>query len=206
MYLPAHFAENDIAKLHAFIRAHSFGMLISQVDGQPFATHLPFSLDAAKAARGTLYCHMARANSHWQALRADARALVIFRGPHTYISPQWYVEEGVPTWNYTAVHAYGNVRLIEAHAELIPLLATLVRENEAANGTAYGFEPEHATVARRLDYIVGMEIAIDALHGKFKLNQNRSHADQRAVIARLRDRGTGDDGAIAVLMEQNLKG
>lgn len=206
MYLPAHFAEQDVPKLHAFIRAHSFGMLISQVDAAPFATHLPFTLDASKGAYGTLYCHVARANPHWRGLATDAQALVIFRGPHVYISPSWYVEDGVPTWNYTAVHAYGQARVIETPSELTALLATLVEVNEAVNATNWAFNPASPQVSQRLGHIVGIEIPVQRLHGKFKLNQNRSQRDQRSVITRLRERDGDDDSAIATLMEQNLKG
>jgi transcriptional regulator len=206
MYTPSHFAEQDLPTLHAFIRAHSLGTLISQVDGAPFATHLPFTIDASKGDYGTLYCHVARANQHWHAMHEDNQSLVIFRGPHVYVSPAWYTEPGVPTWNYTAVHAYGKVRLIEERDELIALLESLVRINEAANATDYKFNPDAPEVAQRLGYIVGMEIPIEGLHGKFKLSQNRSQRDQQAVVARLNERQTGDDLAIAQLMQKNLKG
>lgn len=206
MYTPSHFAEQDLPTLHAFIRAHSFGTLVSQVGGAPFATHIPFTLDTSKGDYGTLYCHVARANKHWPALKEDSQSLAIFRGPHVYISPSWYTEAGVPTWNYTAVHAYGKVRIVEDRDELIALLESLVRINEAANATDYKLDPNAPEVAQRLGFIVGMEIPIEGLHGKFKLNQNRSPRDQHAVIERLQQRGAGDDLAIAQLMQRNQKG
>src|ERR1700759_3803266 len=107
MYVPSHFAETDLATLHDFIERYSFGLLVSQVDGQPFGTHLPFLLDRS-APHGTLIGHMARANPHWQSLR-EQPALVVFAGPHAYISPTWYEAANVvPTWNYTAVHVSGH--------------------------------------------------------------------------------------------------
>jgi transcriptional regulator len=206
MYTPSHFSEQDLPTLHAFMRAHSFGTLVSQVAGAPFATHIPFTLDPNQGDYGTLYCHVARANKHWPALKQDSQSLIIFRGPHAYISPTWYKSEGVPTWNYTAVHAYGKVRIIEARDELIALLEALVRINEAANGTDYKLDPNAPEVAQRLAHIVGMEIPIEALHGKFKVSQNRPREDHEPVIARLRERGSSDDIQIADLIEKNLKG
>jgi transcriptional regulator len=206
MYTPSHFAEPDIAKLHAFIRAHSFGTLVSQVDGAPFATHIPFYLDAKAGEYGTLYCHVARANKHWSALCTDRQALIIFRGPHAYVSPTWYQSAGVPTWNYLAVHAYGKVRVLQTRDELLGLLDTLVRVNEARSDKPYTMNPDAPEVATRLAHIVGMEIPVEALQGKFKLSQNRPREDHEPVIAHLRKRGDADDIQVAKLMEENLKG
>ena len=110
MYIPAAFVESDPTALHGFIEQHSFGLLVSQLDGQPFASHLPFLLDRAAGTQGTLIGHMARANPQWR--QSDGQtALVIFSGPHAYISPTWYeADQVVPTWNYAAVHAYGKMR------------------------------------------------------------------------------------------------
>ena len=103
MYVPSHFAESDPATLHDFIERYSFGLLVSQVDAVPFATHLPFLLDRTAGPHGMLIGHMARANPHWESLR-DQTALAVFSGPHAYISPTWYAAANVvPTWNYTAV-------------------------------------------------------------------------------------------------------
>src|SRR5205807_1335826 len=113
MYIPAAFAEPDLRKLHDFIERHSFGMLVSSVDGAPFATHLPFLLDRDGGPHGTLIGHMARANPHWREA-AGQTGLAIFSGPHAYVSPSWYeAEQVVPTWNYTAVHASGRIQVIE---------------------------------------------------------------------------------------------
>src|SRR5215469_5681813 len=114
MYIPAAFREQRTEILHAIIRDNSFATLVSQVNSELFATHLPFLLDASRGANGTLRGHMARANPHWQAFSAEAESLVIFQGPHAYISPGWYVSErAVPTWNYTAVHAYGVASILD---------------------------------------------------------------------------------------------
>src|ERR687890_349960 len=108
MYIPEHFREGRIEVLHDFVRRYSFGTLVSQVEGEPFATHIPFLLDGGRGPNGTLRAHVARANPHWRGLRGDTTALVMFQGPHAYVSPSWYATPvAVPTWNYSAVHAYG---------------------------------------------------------------------------------------------------
>src|SRR5437764_62337 len=114
MYIPAAFRETRLEVLHALMREHSFATLISQLEGQLFATHLPILLDANRQPYGTLIGHMAKANPHWLAFNPEAaESLVIFQGPHAYISPGWYVaEQAVPTWNYEIVHAYGRPRVL----------------------------------------------------------------------------------------------
>ena len=112
MYVPTAFAETDEGKLHEFMQAYSFGLLVSTHGGEPFATHLPFLLDRNAGPHGTLVGHMARANPHWHDLEGQT-VLAVFSGPHAYISPTWYESENVvPTWNYVAVHAYGICRLV----------------------------------------------------------------------------------------------
>ena len=113
MYLPAAFVEHDPAKLFAAIERYSFGILVSDRNGEPFATHLPFLVDRSLGPRGGLLGHMARANSQWES--ADGQSvLAVFSGPHAYISPAWYeAERVVPTWNYVAIYAYGTLRVVE---------------------------------------------------------------------------------------------
>jgi len=123
MYLPKPFREDDPARLHALIRAHGFATLISERDGEPFASHLPLLLDAERGPRGTLLGHMARANPQWRSFDQGRAALAIFHGPHCYVSPSWYANApAVPTWNYAAVHAYGRPRVLEDGGEVRALL------------------------------------------------------------------------------------
>ena len=119
MYIPKAFREDDITTLHKFMREYSFATLITQHKGVPFATHLPFILDAQCGPNGALLAHVARANPQWHDFVDEQEVLVIFQGPHAYISPSWYeVELSVPTWNYAVVHAYGIPRLIEDGEEI----------------------------------------------------------------------------------------
>src|SRR5689334_19987501 len=128
MYVPAHFRETDLARLDELAAHDAFGTLVSQVDGAPFASHLPV-LYAREGDRVTLTGHWARENQQWTQIR-DQRVLFIFHGPHAYISPRWYAEppRNVPTWNYATAHVYGRVRLIEDLAVLEQLVDKLARK------------------------------------------------------------------------------
>ncbi|HEY3992780.1 MAG TPA: FMN-binding negative transcriptional regulator, partial [Ktedonobacteraceae bacterium] len=120
MYVPKHFREDDLTVLQKLMRDYSFATLIStQVDGVPVATHLPVFLESEPAPYGTLKAHLALGNAQWRTFQEGREVLVIFQGPHSYISPSWYeVELSVPTWNYATVHAYGQPRLITEQTEL----------------------------------------------------------------------------------------
>ena len=132
MYMPKLYQEDDLATLHGLMRDYSFATLVTQHDGAPFATHLPLVLAADEGPYGTLYGHIARANPQWQDFDETQEVLVIFQGPHTYVSPSWYeVELSVPTWNYTAVHAYGTPHLVTDYDAFYALLDTLVRTHES---------------------------------------------------------------------------
>lgn len=200
MYVPPHFAVTDPAAVHDLIERHSFGLLVSRVGGEPFATHLPFLLDRAAGPHGTLLGHMARANPQWREL-AGQTALAVFPGPHAYVSPAWYEAENVvPTWNYVAVHATGRAELVEDRGELLAILRRSVAVYEAGRPHPWPLDAAGPAVAKLLGHIVGFRIAIDRLEGKQKLNQNHP-ADRRAKVARaLDDRGGADDRAIAALM------
>jgi transcriptional regulator len=177
MYIPAAFRETRLEVLHALIREHSFATLISQLDGEPFATHLPFLLDATRGDHGTLRGHLARANPHWHSFADGQPALVVFQGPHAYISPNWYLaEQAVPTWNYSAVHAYGTPSIVSDW----PTVRTLLEDTVATFESGLG-QPEAWTIERdSADYIeklaqgiVAFEMPITRLEGKRKLSQNR---------------------------------
>jgi transcriptional regulator len=204
MYVPAHFAERDPVRLHDFIARHSFGLLVSQADGAPFATHLPFLLDRDAGPHGTLIGHMARANPHWRTL-AGQTALVVFSGPHAYISPRWYEAENVvPTWNYTAVHAYGPVTLVEDRDGLLDIVQRSVSVYETGVLHPWTFDVTGPFVDRLLAQIVGFRIPIERLEGKWKLNQNHPVERRTRVIRALREQGGDDAQAVAEMMHAML--
>jgi transcriptional regulator len=189
MYIPAAFREARLDVLHALIREHSFGTLVSSLEEGLFATHLPFLLDSATGDYGTLLGHMARANPHWREL-GRAESLVIFQGPHAYISPSWYVTQpAVPTWNYSAVHAYGTALLIEDPRRVRHLLEQTVRTFDAYGWSTDTVAEEY--IEKMSKAIVAFEIGITRIEGKRKLSQNRPVEDALGAVAGLRS--TGDD-------------
>jgi transcriptional regulator len=202
VYTPPAFREDRHEVLHEVIRSHSFGTLVSVLDGEPFATHLPFLLDSTRGEQGTLLGHMARANPHWRAFAAGGEALALFQGPHAFVSPTWYATEyAVPTWNYVAVHAYGRPRLLEDEEVVRTLLERTVGEYEAPAERPWTIQRLPAEmVAQLIRNIVAFELPIARLEGKRKLNQNRSRADREGVVAALRRRGDALGVAVADLM------
>jgi transcriptional regulator len=204
MYIPAHFAETDLSTLHEFIERHSFGLLISQIDGVPFATHLPFLLERSAATRGILLGHVARANPHWRHL-AGQEVLCIFNGPHAYISPTWYAaDKVVPTWNYVAVHAYGRAQIVEESDALVDLVRRLTAVHERNMPAPWGFDAADPFIQKVSAGIVGFRIEIERIEGKWKLNQNHPPERRRRVIDALREQGGDDATEIARLMERDL--
>jgi transcriptional regulator len=196
MYIPAAFAETDLTKLHDFIEQNSFGLLASQVNGLPFASHLPFLLDRTAGPNGTLVGHLARANPQWREA-ARQTALAIFSGPHAYISPTWYeAEQVVPTWNYTAVHAYGRVQVVEDEVALLGVVRDMPRP--------WSFDPSGTFFKRLLGQIVGFRIEIQGIEGKWKLNQNHPVERRKKIVGALRQRRDENAQMVAALMQAML--
>lgn len=200
MYIPAAFEEKDESKLYDFIRRHSFGMLVTQHEGRPFATSIPFHLDREQ---GCLYGHLARANPQWRDVEGDV--LVIFQGPHAYISPTWYeTNQSVPTWNYVAVHAYGKWSPIEDQEELVKTLGDAVKDYEL-QGSGWSMESAGSDFIEGVSKaIVGFKIQITQLEGKWKLSQNHSVERRERVIEALRGREDAESRQIAVLMQETM--
>jgi transcriptional regulator len=206
MYLPAHFRVDDYDTLTAFIEENSFATLVTFDGAAPFATHLPLLFDKTRGAFGTLSGHVARGNAQWKQLQnlqhGGGEALAIFHGPHAYISPSWYEAElAVPTWNYAAVHAYGIPRLL-SDEELAIQLRAMIQKHESGFPSPWpGDLPDDFQAKLRLG-IVGFDIEISRLEGKWKLNQNRSEVDRNGVITALECSPHDDDRAIAALMKK----
>lgn len=185
MYLPSAFAVNDLPVLHDFMEQYSFATLVTQDSGELIASHIPFVLDRDAGPYGCLRGHLAIRNPQLAHLASGSEALIIFQGPHSYISPSWYAApDNVPTWNYTAVHAYGVSKMMD-RAALIVLLKDLVHHNEKPFEQPWDFDPEASWIQKMLPQIAGFEIPIERMQGKFKLNQNRSAADRTRVIETL---------------------
>ncbi|WP_010584773.1 FMN-binding negative transcriptional regulator [Schlesneria paludicola] len=204
MYIPRSFAETNLTTLHEFIERNSFGVLVSQAEGHPFATHLPFILDRMAGPNGTLIGHVARANPHWHHV-TNQKVLAMFSGPHAYISPTWYdAENVVPTWNYLAVHVYGQVTLIEDSSLLLDIVQRSVSVYESSLPQPWSLDSSASYVKPLLDQIVGFRIEIAKIEGKFKLSQNHPVERREKVVAALHARGGEDAEAIASAMERTL--
>jgi transcriptional regulator len=198
MYIPQHFAEHDQAEILRFIAAHAFGTLVTVDAGIPFASHIPFLLEQGDTL--TLSGHLAKANPQWQHLAANPQVLAIFQGAHAYVSPTWYEGAGVPTWNYTAVHVYGKVRVIHDTAWLQAQVERLSHHYEGDAPNAW--IPSYP--AKMLEAIVGFEITVESLQAKYKLSQNRNAADQGNVIQALQaSDGENERGVAALMAKRN---
>jgi transcriptional regulator len=201
MYIPPANRVTDPRQIAALIRRYSFATVVTQENGGLCASHLPVLHHADSGPRGTLVSHMARQNPQWQQLERGAEALVIFQGPHAYISPSWYEPQmTVPTWNYAVVHAYGIPRLITDHSSVLAVLEETVATFEAAMPEPW--EPEFSVEYRdrQINAIVAFEIAITRLEAKFKLGQNRSEADYRGMYEALASAENSTSRGLAELM------
>jgi transcriptional regulator len=210
MYIPQHFRLRHDADAFAFMRANPFAILISATDEGLFATHLPLSLHSAADDNGqesqlVLRGHVAKANPHWRYLQQQPQCLTIFHGPHAYVSPSNYAaRESVPTWNYAAVHVYGNARLFSSEQDLHAMLGELIHTFEPA----YRQQWENLSQKYRenmLRQIVGFEITATKIEGKFKLSQNRVREDQANVIVSLeKSEDSAISGVARMMKEQQL--
>lgn len=202
MYIPAKMGMQDLAQMQQFVDDYPFGVLIS-ADLQ--ATHLPFLLERDCGERGVLLAHFARVNPHWESLDG-AEVLVIFNGPHAYVSPQWYaVAPAVPTWNYASVHVRGRVSIIENDEQVHAVLDQLMRK----------FEPglleqrdvvTHDVQQKMRRAIVGFQIEICSIEGKEKLGQLRSVGDQLGVVDGLQRSNTNESAALLDYMRARQLG
>lgn len=211
MYLPAHFDEKRLDVLHALVRRHPFGLLVTQTADGPSANGIPFILDPDGAAGlGTLRGHVARANPVWREAATEVPSLVVFQGPDAYVSPGWYpskAEHGkvVPTWNYVMVQARGRLRAIDDPAWLLQLVTRLTERHETPRSAPWAVSDAPADyVQTMLRAIVGIELELTSLSGKWKVTQNRPAADRAGVVDGLK--AVGDDAAMALAAQVERPG
>jgi transcriptional regulator len=208
MYLPKHFEETRVPVLHELIRLHPLGSLVTLGPGGLEANHIPFEVDPAPAPFGTLRGHVARANLVWRDASPDVEALVIFRGPGTYISPSWYPTKHetarvVPTWNYVVVHAHGPLRFIDDRAWLRAFVETLTNRHEAGRRDPWKVTDAPADyIDKQLGAIVGLEMPIARLIGKWKVSQNRPASDRAGVVKGLAQEEGQSAAAMADLVRR----
>jgi transcriptional regulator len=210
MYVPKHHEESDISVLHALVRSHPLGTWVTQGDGELLANHVPFFVDPARGKFGTLIGHVARANRVWQSFSKTVDSVVVFQGPQTYITPSWYPSKhahgkAVPTWNYAVVHAHGLPRVIEDREWLLQHVNQLTNVHEARQALPWKVTDAPAEFTDKLlQSIVGIEIPITRLVGKWKVSQNRPEPDKLGVVAGLLARGDAPSKEMASLVKKHV--
>src|SRR5579864_1840500 len=201
VYIPEFNRQGDRTTILAFMRANPFAILISNADGIPAATHLPLLVEEAEdqvIVRG----HMARANTHWKSMKDGEESLVVFHGPHAYISPSLYeIRESVPTWNYAAVHVYGEPALFSDEQCLKATLHQMINTFESSYMAQWS-DLSDDYQSRMMKHIVGFEIKAKRLEAKFKLSQNRTKGEQARVIQSLNQSQDSNISGVAELMQQ----
>lgn len=208
MYIPAVNREDDISELGRFVHANPLCTLVSMANQGLIASHIPIVLHERTSGFGMLRGHVARANSHWRDFNPDVETLAIFTGPQHFISASWYPGKKthgreVPTWNYVAVHVYGRLRVIEDQDWLLAHLKTLVDQNERIAEAPWSVSdapPEY--IANQMRAIVGIELEVSRVEGKWKASQNRTDEDAAAVMAGLESLGTPASEVMRKLVEE----
>ena len=211
MYVPKHFEETRVQILHELIRAHPLGALVVLTARGLDANHIPFEVDPDPAPFGTLRGHIARANPLWRDFSRDVEALAIFQGPGTYVSPSWYptkreTAKVVPTWNYAVVHAHGALKFIDDRAWLRGFVEKLTDRHEAERRDGDRWKVTDAPpdyIEKQLGAIIGLEIPITRLIGKWKVSQNRPAQDRDGVVEGLLREGGPSAAAIADLVRES---
>lgn len=212
MYLPRHFREESLPALHRVIGEARLAVLITNGPQGIVASHLPMLLDAMPAPHGRLLGHVARANPQWRDYDGRTEALAIFPGPEAYISPAWYATKKatgkvVPTWNYVAVHAYGRLDFFDDAERLRSLVGRLTERHESRRPASWAIDDAPKDyIDAQLRAIVGFEMAISRIEGKWKLGQNRPAEDRAGTIAGLKEEGGPAEQAVAALMSDREKG
>jgi transcriptional regulator len=206
MYMPQHFAQTDVATLHTLIRAQPLGAWVLHDGTQLLANHVPFALHAD---HNVLRCHVARANPAWKACVDNAASCVVmFQGPQHYISPSWYPskkEHGkvVPTWNYAVVHVHGQARAVDDAQWLLANVSSLTQQHEGGRDKPWHVSDAPADyIDKMLAAIVGIEIAIERIEGKWKMSQNQPAANREGVVTGLQQQGDAAAMAMAGVVER----
>lgn len=199
MYIPKYFREEDRQEILAFLQHNNFPAVVSFDGERPIATHTPVEVVENENGALTLYAHMSRANPQWKTF-GQQEVLLIFQGAHTYISPRWYNHVNVPTWNYSMVHVYGKVRLLDGD-EFFELLSRLVRNHEANSQYRLESLPQDF-VQKEIKGAIGFAIDVTRLDAGYKLSQNRNDEDHENIVRELNNRGDADSMKVASEMRK----
>lgn len=210
MYVPKHHEEKDVCVLHSLIKSHPLATWVTQGDGELIVNHIPFYLDSARGEHGTLVGHVAKENRVWQLFSATVNSVIVFQGAETYITPSWYPSkhtggQAVPTWNYAVVHAHGLPHAIDDPVWLLQHLNQLTNEHETEQVFPWKVSDAQPDFTERLlQLIVGIEIPISKLVGKWKVSQNRPDSDKIGIVAGLLASDDGQSKEMAFLINQHV--
>ena len=202
MFISKDNRNTNAEEIKEFLKANSFGILVTQHDGRPWATHIPLEFDTDKDGSEVLNGHLSRGNPQWKSFTEESEVLAIFHGPNAYISSSWYDHENVPTWNYIAVHVYGRIRLIEGE-ELIEIMKKQVHKHELASEKPIAIERmSKEFVETEIKGIVGFQIKIGEVQASYKLSQNRDSKNHENIVKELEKRGDPHSRNIANEMKK----
>ncbi|MCP5200392.1 MAG: FMN-binding negative transcriptional regulator [Gammaproteobacteria bacterium] len=210
MYLPKHHEEDRIEVLHKLIRSNPLGTWVAVGDGELIANHIPFLVDPCRGEFGTLIGHVARANPVWKATQSPIASVISFQGPQAYITPSWYPSKhehgkAVPTWNYAVVHVHGQPEYREELDWLHEHIAELTNEHESNQALPWKVDDAPSDFIERLKgLIVGVEIPITRISGKWKTSQNRPEPDKLGVVAGLINKNDPESSEMASLIQQHI--
>ena len=204
MYVPEVYAERDKVRIYDFIRNNGFGILFSHHGPGPMATHLPFVLVEGNDGQDTIIGHMARANEQWKHVDGQD-VLLVFHGPHAYVSPTWYRDKDVvPTWNYAVVHVYGTFEAVQDRTETVEIISQIVDYYESFEPGAWTTDFESSYNKKMVRGVTAFRIKIARVEGKWKMGQNRPAYLRRRALDELRTRPGDNERAIARLMEATI--
>ena len=200
MYIPKHYKENDIQEIKSIMLEHQFVTIITNDGDKPIATHVPINIHEKN---GEIYVtgHLAKNNDQWRLLNKASNVLIIFQGPHAYISSTWYEKEDVPTWNYQSVHVYGDSRLL-SESELIEDLTYLLNKYEGHRENGATWDNMSENTRKQINGIIGFEIEVKEIQAAYKLSQTRTEQDKNNIISKLKESGDHLDIAIAKIMNR----
>ncbi|WP_420400147.1 FMN-binding negative transcriptional regulator [Flagellimonas sp.] len=201
MYIPHYYKNENLEEIKDFLDHNSFGILVNQLDGKPWATHIPLELDRTEEGKDILVSHISKANPQWKSFESDTEVLCIFNGPHAYVSSSWYQEEEVPTWNYIAVHVYGKVKILNED-ETMASLHKLVDKYEKGSKNPLSLNDLSPKTLRQVKGIVAFQIEITDIQAAYKLSQTRPQ-DHPKIVAELSERQDPGSQSIADHMANN---
>lgn len=201
MYIPNRYSNDNLEEIKAFIKANSFGILVTHHDNTSHATHIPLELVTKADGTEVLQAHISKLNPQTKHFKHNTKVLCIFNGPHTYISSSWYDHENVPTWNYIAVHIYGNVRVLNEE-ESWHAIKHLVDKYESDSENPVRIEDLSEKTMTQMKGITAFEIDITDIQGKYKLSQNRNDKNFNAVIDKLEEKNDASSQAVADAMKR----